>query len=366
MKEFTVMREAIARFELNLEGTTVFTEAASGAFLWTPIIALLAGAREVLAITRDSRYGSALDVAETTLQVAKRLGLAHRLRLVEDKSCIGVADIVTNLGFVRPLDRETIQALQETAVVPLMWETWEHRPADLDLGACLDRGILVLGTQEAHPSLQFMDYVGLLAVKLLFEAGVEVRGSSVVLVGGGTFAAAALAPLLALGCRTRCVCPRAQMPPAFTHLWLDETLGGDAARAFLPGAEALLFMDHLQEGELLGEEADLDAPALAALNPALRIVHISGLIDGEGLRAADFHLHPPVIAAAPRTMSVTPAWLGPRPVIELHTAGLKVGETMARARRTFPRDPEAARRLALQNPLCQDFSPGQYHQAMLH
>jgi hypothetical protein len=50
--------------------------------------------------------------------------------------------------------------------------------------------------------------------------------------------------------------------------------------------------------------------------------------------------------------------LGPRPVIDLHAAGLKVGETLARARLSglAPGDATAA---ALRNPLCQDFSPEQ-------
>ena len=363
MRERAVIDQCIERFGLDLRCMTVFTEAATGAFRWTPVLALLAGAAEVHALARSSRYGTAGEVQAATLELAGRMGIAGRLRLVDGHDSLGQADIVTNLGAVRPLDAPAIRRMKATAVIPLMWETWEYRPGDLDLAACLAAEILVLGTNEAHPRLAYQRYVGLLAMKLLFEAGVEIGGSAVLLAGGGAFAAAALECLLAAGCEVRFVCPVQQIPGRFRERWLDTDLAGPGALAFLAGAEALLVMDHHREAMLLGPGAELDAPALKRLNGGLRIVHVSGLIDADGLRAEGFPVHPPVIARAPRTMSVTPAWLGPRPVIELHAAGLKVGAVMARARRAHPGDFAAARRLALQDPLCQDFSPEQYLQA---
>lgn len=50
-----------------------------------------------------------------------------------------------------------------------------------------------------------------------------------------------------------------------------------------------------------------------------------------GLAAAGLYIHPGV-ELSPQRMACTLAALGPRPMIELHAAGLKVGELAARAR----------------------------------
>jgi hypothetical protein len=51
--------------------------------------------------------------------------------------------------------------------------------------------------------------------------------------------------------------------------------------------------------------------------------------------------------------------LGPRAVIVLNCAGLKVGELLARSR-LKGLSCEVAGRKALRNPICQDFSADQY------
>ena len=49
-------------FRLDLTQLVVYTEAASGTYLHTPILAACAGAERVYALARDSSYGSAADV----------------------------------------------------------------------------------------------------------------------------------------------------------------------------------------------------------------------------------------------------------------------------------------------------------------
>ncbi|MGE4553904.1 MAG: hypothetical protein AB7D57_12395, partial [Desulfovibrionaceae bacterium] len=166
---------AIRRFGLDLNGLVVLTEAATGHFALTAPLAALAGADRVLALGRDSRFGSAEQAHEACRRVARAWGLDEdRLEFLDDRRDprLREADVVTNLGALRPLDREFLSRLGPCAAVPLMWETWEFRPADLDLEACRRSGIPVLGTDEHHPDLGIFDYVGVCAVKLLLEAEV--------------------------------------------------------------------------------------------------------------------------------------------------------------------------------------------------
>src|ERR1700682_2273062 len=70
-----LMGEAIQRCELDLRGSVVLTEAAIGAYVVTPILAALAGADCVYAVTRTTRYGSVDRVMAHTREVAKRAGV---------------------------------------------------------------------------------------------------------------------------------------------------------------------------------------------------------------------------------------------------------------------------------------------------
>ena len=185
-----LMDQAIRTFELDLIGQCVLTEAASGHYQLTPLIAALAGA-EVIALTRDSRFGSAEDIRQDTLATASSWGVESRIRVETDRtsSLLQEANIVTNCGFVRPIDRELIDQLSDHISISLMWETWEFRDADLDLANCRSKGIPVLGTDEHHEDLNIFTYIGQVAIKLLMEAELEVFKSNILLIGSGEFAA---------------------------------------------------------------------------------------------------------------------------------------------------------------------------------
>ncbi|MFQ6118253.1 MAG: hypothetical protein ACE5KE_00035 [Methanosarcinales archaeon] len=184
-----LMNKAISDIRLNLSGLTVLTEAASGNYVVTPIIAALAKAEKVFAITRDSIYGKATEVAELTLKFARFYEIGDKIEVLFEKTpkIIHQADIVTNLGFVRPIDREFISAMKNTAVIPLMCEPWEVRKDDVDLEACKKKGILCMGTDEDTPNLKVFDFVGPLCLKMLFDAGFEVYQNNFLIISGDKF-----------------------------------------------------------------------------------------------------------------------------------------------------------------------------------
>ena len=79
---------------------------------------------------------------------------------------------------------------------------------------------------------------------------------------------------------------------------------------------------------------------LAAASPGIQVVLFAGLIDVSGLQSNGISVYPgdPL---PPHRMARTLAALGPSPVVELHAAGLKVGEVAARIRKTTM-DPDEA------------------------
>lgn len=341
MREIHLIKSVIKKFNLNLNGLTVLTEAASNNFIWTPIIAAKAGA-QVIAYSKTSRHGKFDEIAHTTMNYSKRHNVENRIEVFSKllPGHIEKADIITNLGFIRPINKSKIQYFKSTAVISLMWETWEFRERDIDIQYCYKRGIPVLGVNESDPRLRTMDYLGAVAKKILLEAGIKVFQSRIGVVGTGKFADVISRSLLAGGA----ICQKLQ---TFTSKELD----------FIADSDALVISDHETETIYIAKNGLITPKRLKAINPNIIIVHITGGINGNEILAENIKLYPPKIAPL-YSMSVTTGYVGPKPVIDLHTAGLKVGEELAKARRSGS-DYESSIRKALNNPICQDFSISQ-------
>ena len=309
---------AIESLSLDLSGLVVLTEAASGNFSLTPMIAALAGADRVIALGRDSRYGTFPEIGRAITDLSSAWNVGDRLILIDDREdpAIEQADVVTNLGFVRPLSAEFLARLKSTAALSLMWETWEFRAQDLDLGACRRLGLPVLGTNEDHPELRTLSYLGHVAIKLLFERDVEVFRSRLILLGTGKFAEAIRVVLLAAGARSvDWILPSREM--SRLDCWHS--------------ADAIVIAEHEITDCLLGSTGWLDPEWLMAKNSALGVAHICGSVDEASLMRSRLKYVPTPIAK-PGFMSVTTDYVGPKPLIDLHAAGLKVGEQLARCR----------------------------------
>ena len=312
--------QTIRDLELSLDGLVVYTEAASGPYLWTPLLAARAGAERVYALAADNHHHRAADVEAATCEAAARGGLGERVHVVRTKRSdqLAQADIVTNSATVRPITAADIDALKPTAALPLMWETWEFVATDLDLAACRRRGIIVLGTHEHQPPCNLLPYQGFLAVRVLFDLGLEVHKTSVVLLGRQPLGQEIERFLRAAGCAV-------------------ETFGEGAipydelSADVVADHDAVLVAEAVDRDLLIGPGGRLEPEALAAANPDLRIGVIMGDVDAAAVRAAGLTLVPETLRGGGR-MSCDASVLGPRPVLELYAAGLRVGAVIARAR----------------------------------
>lgn len=315
-----LIERSIKTFDLDLKGLIVLTEAATGYYMLTPMIAAIAGAKKVYLLTRNSRFGKAEVVNSAIIKLAGEWGIKNRIFILSSRRDSGIkeADIVTNLGFVRPLNKRFLSRLNKYAVIPLMWETWEYRPEDLDLSECRRLNIPVLGTNEQHRFLRTMDYLGCVVTKILFELGLEVFLLHTVIFGDRKFGHKIMNKLKSAGAYSACISS------------LGKKLSSKDMTA-LKKAEVLVVADDHGSKMLIGRGGLISAETLYSINPDLKIVHVCGIIDAGAIKAVGLKLFPEKIAA-PGHMSVTVDYAGPKPLIDLHAAGLKVGEEMRRAR----------------------------------
>ena len=296
---------AVERCELDLRHLIVLTEAATGAYAVTPLIAALAGADQVLAVTRDSRWGRAEDIRRDTRALLRSGGVEQALEIVFESTTelVGRADVVTNSGHLRPIDAQLVSWMAPEAVVTLMYEAWEFRPEDVDLAACRRHGIAVAGTNERHPAVDVFSYLGAMATKLLFDAGIAVHGSRLLVLSDNPFRDYLHRGLRAGGAEVE----------------LAERLAIDTA-----APDAVLVALRPKSGPVI-ERAELEA--FAERFAGTPLVRFWG----------DLPADPPLPTwppgGAPGHMGVLPSDLGPEPVVRLQAGGLKVGEVLARARR---------------------------------
>jgi len=323
------IKKAILKFGLNLEGLTIFTEAATGNYLYTPLVAALAGARQVFAVTADSRYGRKEDVKELTMIEAKELGVDNAIIVLfeKDKNCLGKSDIITNSGFVRPITNEMASYMKPTTVIPLMWESWEFRAQDLDLEACREKGVLVLGTNERHPLLNLFRSLGFLVCKLLFEKGFEVYKDKLLLLASGYVGESIADFFMKNGINFDRVvfddkAPEHQIPFVRSR---DEVIG------VLDSYDAIIIFEHYHDVDILSRNGFIATGLLRQRNPLVQIIHVCGSISKDDIVKEGLALYPNNIAPF-GYMTVSADYLGFKSTIELNTAGLKVGEVMARCR----------------------------------
>ncbi len=302
-----LIHDSINLLELDLTGLTVLTEAASGPYVVTPIIAALAGAKEVIAITRDSNYATADEVIRQTRALEFLCGIEGKTEIHNGRQIevFNRPDIVTNLGFVRPLNQYAINLMKSGSVIALMCEAWELRESDIDLIACRERGVRVHGTNEEYPSLDVFAYSGWVAVQILLESGIEIHKSKIVVIGADKFVTTIVGLLKRVGVNA-IACAR-----------LDASVSQDA--------DAILVADYMRINHIIGDGGDMTVKELVNVNPTVTVVQFAGSLDFLGLQDAGIAVYPKKNLTSRRMMR-TLAALGPKPVIELHSAGLKVGQ----------------------------------------
>lgn len=304
--------------ELDLHGLSVLTEAATGAYCVTPVIAAFAGAH-VTALAKESRYGSVEDVRADVFALANELEVVDRIKIVESigPEQIGSADIVTNTGHLRPLDGRFVAAMKQGAAIPLMYEQWELRKGEVDLNACNARGIHVAGTNECHPEIRVFDYLGNLVQVGLSKCQVAACFSRILLVCNNPFAPHIARTLL--------------LADAEVEVFDDTPIPRDVRvtrrSLYAPGDyDAIVVASTPSDEPILGP-AGSSRYSIEQIGTFGALVQLWGDIDRTSV---------PNVLCYPTTeprkghMGILLSELGPAPIVRLQTGGLKVGEVLVK------------------------------------
>ena len=306
------------------------TECASGPYAFTPIMASMAGAK-VMALGRDSRYGTYADNKAFIQDMCNSHSLRNNIEFFEDKipdENWALAEIITNSGMLRPLNKEKILKLNPNSMISLMWETWELRDGEIDITACQKRGIPVVGTNEHFEKADLFCYPGMLCLKMLFEMGLEVGNNSFVLLGEGLTGSLIARDFRNLGIDFDWFVNSTQKyekyGPCYHYSEIYKIFERDRI-------DAIICADHSSQRPVFGKQGYIDFERLIEAYPLVQWAHLTGPLDPEEIRASGIRYFPKEIRSK-GYMSYPTENLGWEPVIMLNSAGLKVGELVAKAR----------------------------------
>lgn len=304
-----IIQQSISLFKLNLEKKVVLTEAANGDYFVTPIIAALAGA-DVIAAAKDSRYGKAKDICNYVQEKAELFGVADKITFAENElqgDLIKKADIITNLGFVRPIDQKFIEHIKKDAVIAGMCEAWEIRSDDVDLNACTEKGIPVAAVHEQSPKLDIFKYVAYIIIKIVLELGFELYRTRLLIVSRDKFGTVISDTLSQVGASTSLV----------------EKLDSRNAQLIEARFDAVILADYSPESEK--EKIVLDSLLIKKVTYDPLLIHLAGEVNYQNMKDKGVRCFPEKDGYTQR-MSETFSYLGIRPIIELHTAGLAAAQ----------------------------------------
>jgi hypothetical protein len=302
---------------LDLSGMNVYTEAATESYACGAAIALLAGAQSVHCMARDSRFGPARDAIRQTRAAAAGLGAdVARLTFSEghDARALELADLVTNMGMLRPLNAELIQRLRPGTVISLMYEAWELRSGDIDFTAAKQRGVVVVGVRENHRAVECHHSAAVLLLRGLLEAGLAVFCDELLLVCANPFALYAV-PGLAAQCDRLYLLDRGYGGPNLPRNVQRVFVEDPVSRAY----DALLLLDVPQEGRwtvAADKEAVWPLPCLGTWDVCVQAMGDVRREDFPGVKFV------PDAAPARGYMGLNPAALGIDLVARTVVAGL--------------------------------------------
>jgi hypothetical protein len=322
--------------QLNLKGRTVLTEAATGAYIVTPVLAALAGAK-VFAYSKTTRYGTIDDVFEATKKLAESFtSFPLDIHFIDSISpeIISQADIITNSGHLRPLNQAMLEHAKDNLVIPLMYEAWEWRDADMDIKYIRKRGFKIGATNERHTEIDVFNYLGDMALKQIFDAGITPYRNRFILLCNNDFGPF-IAKVLVEVCdglavidkdenKQRYNCDKIDWIGGFPNFKIPESYRN---------AEAVIFTAYPFDQNWIGEKTIINFEEIKSQLSDPFILRYAGDLDEVVLQNQGIRFFPRYVHSG--HMGILPSAIGYDPIIRLQSGGLKCGECLLSGQQSY-------------------------------
>lgn len=319
----------VKALRLNLSGKTVLTEAASGAYVVTPVIAALAGAK-VFAFCKDTSYGKTADIfKETRTLIESYIEKKLDIELIDTLTpeIISQADIITNSGHLRPLNEDKLKYAKKNVVIPLMYEAWEWRDSDMDINYIRKQGIKIAATNERHPEVDVFNYLGDMALKLIFDAGITPYKNKFLLICNNDFGPF-IAKVLSKNCEMLGIIDKNENKEKYelgNAVWIGNFPDFEIPKIF-HDTEAIIFTGYPFDKIWIGQNTPISAENISQSIKHPYLLRYAGDIDASFLTQQGIDFYPRSVRSG--HMGILPSAIGYDPIIRLQAGGLKAGEAL--------------------------------------
>jgi hypothetical protein len=324
-----IIKQTIDKTQLDLSNLTILTEAASGFWAFLPFIAAKSNAKEVICITKDSKFGNIQQIKNNFSKLKNYFDEKSVITVYDklDRSLINKADVVTNSGHVRPINKNFISNMKQSSVISLMWEPWEFRDSDLDLRECWKNKIAILGVNEEINDLNIMKYDGQTIIKILNENKIIIKNKKIILIAENNSAHYMIKSLLSEGSEIFVITETMENEFDYVNV-IGKNLNDKNVEQFLKICDVIIINSEPLSKQIIGDDG-ISISKLSNLCPNVSIFVYFGRVDYKQLSNSSLSFSPKHNPGS-GYMSWNTDILGPRPVIELNTLGLKVGEILSR------------------------------------
>jgi hypothetical protein len=208
-----------------------------------------------------------------------------------------------------------------------MYEAWEWRNADMDINYIRKRGFKIGATNERHPDVDVFSYLGDMALKLIFDAGLCPYKNRFILLCNNDFGPY-IARILAAVCDKLAVIDLDEHKKHYNPDQVD-WIGG-FPELNIPesykNAEAILFTAYPFDKIWIGEHSTIKVQEIRSKLADPFLLRFAGDVDESFLQKKGIRLFPEHVHSG--HMGILPSAIGYDPIIRLQSAGLKVGELL--------------------------------------
>ncbi|MDB4773222.1 hypothetical protein OAG30_00560 [Flavobacteriaceae bacterium] len=307
-----LIKQYCTQLKLSLEGQVVLTELASGPYRYLPAIAAFAGAKKVIAYTKDSKYGNKKDIIEEGKIFFQKLNISDKIQIktiISDQDFSEVT-LVTNSGFLRPINDDFIQKLNPGILISLMYDAWELRDNEISIESCKKRNIKVIGTNENSKYFPIFSYCAPLILKMTLNAGYEILNNRILVWSCDDFGI--------------------QAKQAFENNGAKEvimTTDLSILDRYVSTLDFIFICNYNQKSQYFKEGGCFDVSNFIKQNSAIGIIHLFGEIGIDVLKKNGIFYYPRREGKASQ-MTFTLADLSPLPLLKLQIASLKAAQSV--------------------------------------
>lgn len=314
MANYTLIRliqQAIKQYKLDLAGYNILLPIYSEESALTPVMASLAGAKNVFVLTKN------IEDVDRTAFFEKELGLTSNINFVEKETplILSSLDIVLYGKGISYIDSSFLSPLKKDCVISILPENMDFNQTNgINTEDCTKKKIPVVSVNPEDPNLSLYKHLAHVAIKRCYENRIDLFKSRILLVSNGELLDNILIYLKSSG---------AQVYIAHT----DKSEDKSYILRHLQEIDAIIIADYPAKSTLsIGKEGFIRIEDLVDINPEIKIIHLAGKIQFNSLSLSKIFIAPSNITQ--NSLNVNINELGLRAAVELAAASMKVAESL--------------------------------------